>query len=408
MALRVVIQQPALPLYRVPLMRQLAARPGIDLTIVHGQVAGLANGSADGLRTISHRQSLPWLPLKSLEWQHLPLRFLSKRHCDVLVLTWNIRHMSMVPFTLAAHAAGIPVVLWGHGYSKADRLGRRFWRWNAARLGSAVVLYNNATADEIVRAGIPRERIFTALNTIDSSPAIAQREALERDPQRLAEFRRAHNIPAPAPHGGPTLLFVSRLMASNRVDVLVRAAATLRAKRPSTRVLIVGGGEDLASLKQLVASLNLNECVTFHGAVYGDEQIAPFFCASDLFVYPSNVGLSIIHAMAYALPAIIGDDLSRHNPEVEALSPQPDEPNGATFRHDDPNDCARVIDELCNAPDRLATMRRNALSTATERFTVERMVNGLESAIRYAAFARAGSAHSAANARNPTKTPLTP
>jgi hypothetical protein len=47
-ALRVVIQQPALPAYRVAVFRELAARPGIKLSVVHGRQANLPNAAAEG------------------------------------------------------------------------------------------------------------------------------------------------------------------------------------------------------------------------------------------------------------------------------------------------------------------------------------------------------------------------
>ena len=45
--LRVNLLYQALPVYRVPVWRALARRPGIDLTVYHGSTPGLPSVEAD-------------------------------------------------------------------------------------------------------------------------------------------------------------------------------------------------------------------------------------------------------------------------------------------------------------------------------------------------------------------------
>lgn len=382
MSIRVLIQQPSLPAYRVPVFRELASRSGIDLTIAHGHQSTLPDAAAQGFRAVTLPELPQWSPARLLQWQPLPPSAL-RGGCDVLVLNWNIRHLSLIPTVLRGKARGVPVVLWGHGYSKFDHPFKRFARWNIARLGASVVLYNHSTADALVRAGIDRERVFAALNAIDQAPIAEARQSLLADPQRLEDFRRGQAL-TPRSEGGLTLSFVSRLFPENHTEVLIRAAAILHRRGVKARVLIVGTGPDEPRLRDIAARETPDGCVSFHGAIYAQHDIAPFMLSSDFFVYPSNIGLSILHAMGYALPVVVGDRAELHNPEIEAHRPGGGLPNGLVFRHNDPEDLARVLDEVRTDDARVRQLRENALFTAQHQFTITRMVDGLDAAIRAA------------------------
>lgn len=389
--IKVTIQQPSLPSYRVPVFRALAARPGLDVTVVHGSFRGLAVATASGFRAVPVRPYGRWSPLGIANWQPLPSAWVRRSGCDVLVLNWNIRHLSLLPTILRARVRGTPVVLWGHGYSKFDGPLKRKLRWNIARLGQAVVLYNSSTAEALVRAGLPADSVFAGLNALDQTPIAEQRARVEANPAEVAAVRERFGL-VPRERGGLTLLFVSRMMASNRVDVLIEAVAAMRRAGRPVSALLVGEGDDLPRLKAMVQRLGVAEHVHAIGGVYEEAKLAPIFAASDAFVYPSNVGLSILHAMGYGLPVVLGDRMELHNPEAEALRPSPGPhagsvngfANGAVFRHDDHADLVRVLTLLADHPAWRDTLSRGATATATKWFTLDRMVSGLESAIRFA------------------------
>src|SRR5262245_33527113 len=48
--IRFRLVQPAQPKYRLPVFRELAARPGIDLEVIYAEEPGLPNAEADGYR----------------------------------------------------------------------------------------------------------------------------------------------------------------------------------------------------------------------------------------------------------------------------------------------------------------------------------------------------------------------
>src|SRR5687768_9146744 len=83
--------------------------------------------------------------------------------------------------------------------------------------------------------GFAPERLHVAPNALDQSPILRARAQWLAAPERLATYRRAHNV------GAPLILFVSRLKPENWLDVLIEAAALLRTEhhrgRPGSRLL---------------------------------------------------------------------------------------------------------------------------------------------------------------------------
>ena len=74
----------------------------------------------------------------------------------------------------------------------------------------------------------------------------------------------------------PIVLFVGRLAPEKRVDVLVRAMATVVKTAPAARLVMVGDGEQLGALKEQSRQLGIAPHVIFTGRVAPDE--VPAYC----------------------------------------------------------------------------------------------------------------------------------
>jgi glycosyltransferase involved in cell wall biosynthesis len=70
----------------------------------------------------------------------------------------------------------------------------------------------------------------------------------------------------------PTVLYLGRLKAYKRVDLLVRAFAEVRKKVPSAILRIAGSGDARPGLEELVASLDCGTSVIFEGFVDDDRK----------------------------------------------------------------------------------------------------------------------------------------
>ncbi|WP_308515404.1 glycosyltransferase [Sphingomonas flavescens] len=115
------------------------------------------------------------------------------------------------------------------------------------------------------------------------------------NPYVTPEMLANHQTKGP-PTSGRTIVTVARLTAQKRLDRLIAAFARL--SHPDTRLLILGEGEDRASLSALVAELGLQDRVSMPGYV---EDVSRSLHESDLFVLTSDYeGLpaALLEAMA--------------------------------------------------------------------------------------------------------------
>lgn len=373
-SLRVAIQQPALPRYRVPFFREVARRPGIDLTVYHADpVLGPPSVPPDGFAAqLVQEKILPG----GLIW-HPPIATLTRRGaCDVVVLAGNIRYLNLVPAMLRCRRQRIPCVLWGHGYSKGERKAMWKARLAVARLATAVVLYNHTTRRRYLEEGFDPQRVFVALNALEQEPIQNARQSWLDRPADLAEFRRRNNLDK-----GPVLLFVSRLYHEKKPELMVEATRLLVQRHPTLRTIIIGKGDLEPAVRQMVRDMNLEPNVLFAGEIYGEDKLAPYFLSSDLFVYPRRIGLSLLHAMGYGLPIVTSDALDSSNPEVEALR---DRDNAWLYPGEDPKDLADAVSHLLADEPLRRRLGENARRTVLDEFNIPRMADGMEQAIRFA------------------------
>ncbi|MFG0284831.1 MAG: glycosyltransferase family 4 protein [Phycisphaerales bacterium JB039] len=375
--LRIILQQPALPKYRIPVFRELAARPGLEVTVLYSGGSDIPAAAADGFEATRVQERILLRRPRQLRWEPAQIASASRRRCDVLVLEWNAGVASLVPALLLARLRGVGTVLWGHGYSKREQPGARAVRNAVGRLADCLLLYNHMAADALVAYGFRPDRIFVALNALDQTPIARARDTWRASPGRMQEFRESRDVA-----GRRIVLFVSRLEADNGIDLLIRAAASLKDSRPELTVAIIGHGPAQPDLERLAAELGVADRVRFLGAIYEEDELAPWFLAADVFCYPRNIGLSLLHAFGYGLPVITDDNLRAQNPEIEALR---DGKNGLLYKAGDTGALAAAIDRLLTDEPLRQRLSAEAERTVAEQFTLANMVDGMEAAIRAAA-----------------------
>ncbi|NOY40515.1 MAG: glycosyltransferase family 4 protein [Planctomycetes bacterium] len=377
-AIRVAIQQPALAKYRVPVFRELAGRDGIELEVLYGERPSVPNVPAVGFSATPMRFRQIQIGPHPVYWQYAQLAAVHRRRADVAILNWDVHYATLLPALLAAKANAVPTILWGHGYSKHESDWRRAIRNTVARPGTALMFYDRTTADQFVAEGWNPNRIFVAPNAIDQNPIEQAKAAWRKNSSRLEEFKKQKGL-----GGKDILLYVSRFEEANRVDLLLRAVATLQVDFPNIEAVLIGKENSAAQqLKELSKELGIEKRIRFLGAIYDEEDLAPWFLASKLFVYPANIGLSLLHAFGYGLPVVTGDNIAQHNPEIDVLLPAH---NGQLFRDGDPKDLAKTLASLLRDDSRRTQMGMNALDTVQTQFTLTSMVDGMEDAIRYCA-----------------------
>lgn len=111
-----------------------------------------------------------------------------------------------------------------------------------------------------------------------------------------------------AEHGTPNILFLSNLIESKGVYVLLEACRILQSRQVSFHCTFVGGIGDISEqlFQAKVVALGLEDRVTYAGQKLGDEKEAEFG-KSAIFVHPTFndcFPLVLLEAMQHALPIV--------------------------------------------------------------------------------------------------------
>jgi rhamnosyl/mannosyltransferase len=170
---------------------------------------------------------------------------------------------------------------------------------------------------------------------------------------------------------GDLLLYVGRLAYYKGVDVLLKALVNV----PGARLLVVGDGPDSRALQRLAGELGVANRVEWCGHV-PDMELPGLYGSAAALVLPStglseSFGIVQLEAHACGTP-VVSSDL----PGVREVNP-----HGVTGLHatpGDPEDLSRVLRLLLEDAELRARLGGQAARLVRERFSVERMLEGIE------------------------------
>jgi glycosyltransferase involved in cell wall biosynthesis len=359
---RVYIVQPALPAYRFEFFSRLNQCLDNSLTVIHSENRDL--------RTISSRSSrFEWehqIPaiknvLGLFEWQPGVMN-LDLGQCQCVVVSGNPRALSTIFLVLKARMKGVKTVWWGQYWSTTTNPISHISRLLISKFADELLFYTDAEISEY-RSNI--------LGKFDSRPLSALNNGL--DLEKIARFRSVYK----PSERTKSILFISRLTAKCQLDDLFVALSLLALDDVS--IDVVGDGDEKASFQATAQALGLEFRVRWHGAITDEAEIARIANNCLLFVYPGSVGLSLIHAMSYGLPAIIHDDRWRQGPEFAAFS---EGSTGLSFKMNDIDSLAAKIEALVREPRRLAEMSAESLKVVQDRFNLQGMVARMTATIQ--------------------------
>lgn len=302
--MRVLIQQPRLPHYRVPLYNQIIRQYGWQLTVAFtprggAGESGLEVRQADLFECVG-------LPLRQYRVGGLKLNFqqglfqlLRSREWDAFF--WEGANANWSGY-LAAHwcrRRGIPNICWLKGYFTPQNALRRFVNRLQLHTAHAFVPYGDSTHEFLKAYGVQPEQIVRAYNTVDVETIAANRERLLQQGQSMLEtigWEQAR----------PLIACVGRVIPEKRVRDAVEVIALLQREGHSAYLLVVGDGPERTVLEQLACKMGLQSQVHFTGRVPEDGDSAALAVA-DVAVFPGVHGLAINQAMALGTPVVVAD-----------------------------------------------------------------------------------------------------
>lgn len=188
--------------------------------------------------------------------------------------------------------------------------------------GVPIVAISQSTRDDLARRGLDPARIEVVENGVD-----AERFTPGDDGARFQD---------------PTLLYLGRLKRYKRVDLVLRAAAALRAEGLPVQLLIAGEGDRRPVLEREARRLELGEGeIRFLGFISEDDKVR-LLQRSWVHVLTSEKegwGISILEAAACGTPSVASDVLGLRDSVLH-------EKTGLLVRHGDVSALARSIRRL--------------------------------------------------------------
>jgi phosphatidylinositol alpha-1,6-mannosyltransferase len=205
-------------------------------------------------------------------------------------------------------------------------------------------------------AGVPPDRITVQPMGID-----------------LERFRPAE---AARDEGPLRILCVARLVAEKGVEDLVLALKLLAGRGVDAELRLIGGGPLEPRLREMAASLGIQDRVEV-GVTLRHEEMPAAFHAADVFVLPSGprttwreqFGFAVVEAMASGLPVLAGNSGSL--PEVVADSDSLVTPH-------DPHGLADALAALAADPQERARQAARNRAWAEQRYDSAKVARALD------------------------------
>lgn len=259
---------------------------------------------------------------------------------------------------LAKLMPGKRVFFWTHGWYGRENFVKRVMKKIFFRLGNGVFLYGNYARELMIREGFSPKKLWTIHNSLAYDEQRKLRERLS--PSGI--FREHFGNDA------KTLVFIGRLTAVKRLDMILEAMAILRERGTAVNLAFVGDGVARASLEAKARELALEKNVWFYGACYDEAENAELIFNADLCVAPGNIGLTAIHALTFGCPCITHNDFKNQMPEFEAISPGK---TGAFFERGNVKALATAIENWFSAARSREEIRRDCYAEIDSAWTPE-------------------------------------
>ncbi|MGR5177884.1 glycosyltransferase family 4 protein [Vibrio mediterranei] len=330
---KIYIVQPAVPEYRVGFFNLISKN--YDLRLFASEVDFLNVKSVKSLKNLSFVGVFKTI-LDVFFWQKgLPIWNIC-READAVVINGNPRILNYMLLFALLKLFRVPSVWWGHGWSAGSHGLFAKFRIQLSRCATARLFYTDFEKDKINLA-----KTYALNNGLDSDKIVKFREKDGRNYESETK----------------ELIFVGRLTNKSNLSYLIDA---MRNVNTNVHLKIIGDGECSNELRIKVKELSLQHRIEFLGAIFDEKKLAQHMNIAHGFIYPGSVGLSLIHAFNYGLPAILHNNRESHMPEFAAFS---NGVNGLSYDEE----CSKSLVDTINKFERLDGVELQRLSVNAEK-----------------------------------------
>ncbi|MDZ7677397.1 MAG: glycosyltransferase [Acidimicrobiales bacterium] len=313
------------------------------------------------------RDTCPSMPLRAKRWRPLGREVLVSAfppewlNADLVVLPESIAYPTAWSILAARAVRNRRTAIFGHGTDFAkpgrDDLAEKLNRWRMRHLDWWFA-YNEPSVDAVVDRGMPKDRVTSVQNTLDTEGLATVRAQLTNEEHQA--LRSELGVGA-----GPIGLFMGALYPNKRPDLLIAIAQRIRTRHPGFALLIVGDGELATTVEQARAAR------PWVVRVPGDttEGRARYWAIADVALYPSAAGLAINEALRLGVPPVISSRFP-HGPEASYVQ---HDVSGLIVDSNDPQVIADQVADLLSDAERSKRLSAGARAVGSE-LTIDEMV----------------------------------
>ena len=247
--------------------------------------------------------------------------------------------------------------------NRYDSLIRVMQRRILASGASAFVVYGSVSRAYVEKLGVPADKVFIGINTVDTSFFSEQTRVI-----------REQLPPSECKH----LTYVGHLSRQKKVSDLVKTIIHLAQKRDDFIFEVIGDGEELPILRNLVSVNQMGERIVFRGH-QPKEDLPMFFARSNgLLLQPGfdTWGLVLNEAMAAGVPCVA----PRHACAVQDLLKESD--LGLVIDYSDREHFIEAIEWLLDNPSAGKEMGKNAQDFVTQHASLAQSASGFVRAVQ--------------------------
>lgn len=374
---KVIIVQKIFPEYRKPIFDAIHQK--VNFALLHS-----TNTSG-----IKQTTSVYSVRVKKLQYgkgeTHLFLNvfgYLMKNKPKIVIHELAVGIISLPLVLFAKRVFGYKLILWGHmynrkaGFNPQKSLSDKYRLW-MQKNANAIITYSLREKEELVQHGINADKVFPALNTLNTNKYLPVRDKLGKTgkdsiKQELG-FTHQYN-----------LIFIGRLYADKWPQIALEVLHHILKTKPfSVALHFVGSGAMEKQLMEFAYKHSLQSNVFFHGDIYDEITTGQLLFASDMMIMPGCVGLSVNHAFCFDCPVITFksvDHVPAHGPEIEYII------HGQTGFIVEDRSVAKMAETICeylNSDEKQASVKVNIRNLIENICPIEKLTNGFIDAINY-------------------------
>ncbi|WP_223672717.1 glycosyltransferase family 4 protein [Proteus terrae] len=351
---KVYIIQPAVPKYRVPFFKNISKH--YDLSLIASEVDFLGVKSEVDINDLSLVGNFINI-FNIFYWQRFLPLWRGYNNAKIVVINGNPRVLNYMLLLLLLKIRGIPTVWWGHGWSAGSYGLLSKIRLLISKLATARLFYTDYEMQQV-----------NVSNTYSLNNGLNSDEIKEA--RRGKDYRSYGNSKI-------ELIFIGRLTKKSNLAFLIK---NMKYINDEVHLKVIGDGELIGELKQIVTDSFLGNRVTFLGPVFDECTLTQHMNMAHAFIYPGSVGLSLIHAFNYGLPAILHNNRHAHMPEFAAFK---DGINGLSYSEGSDESLIRTINNfsVMNKVE-LEVLSANALKTIEETYNTKDMFKRFDEMVK--------------------------